>query len=382
MGRSALFCFLTLLLGSAATPPSGDGIHKIRHVIIIMQENRSFDSYFGTFPGADGIPMRNGIPQVCVPDPKAQTCVRPYHDSNDEDTGGPHGAHAADLDVDGGRMDGFITVMRRATGTGGCPTDIPTCVVKGHERTVMGYHTGRELPDYWAYARNFVLQDHMFEPIASWSLPQHVYMVSEWAASCATIGDPMSCKPERVYFNPPDFPRDLFDKNDPQAAGRPSYAWTDLTYLLHRHGVSWSYYVMDGFEPDCINDQSSCNLKPQSARTPGIWNPLPSFTDVRADGDLGNVKDMSRFFSDVGEGRLPARRLARPGKSVQRASARAAQHRSGIRCRHRERGDAQQVLEFNGNFFDLGRLGRLLRPRRAAQGQLFRLRIASTGPPH
>ena len=32
------------------------GIHKIRHVIIVMQENRSFDSYFGTFPGADGLP--------------------------------------------------------------------------------------------------------------------------------------------------------------------------------------------------------------------------------------------------------------------------------------------------------------------------------------
>jgi phospholipase C len=45
------------------------GIHKIRHVVIIMQENRSFDSFFGTFPGADGIPMRNGVPTVCVPDP-------------------------------------------------------------------------------------------------------------------------------------------------------------------------------------------------------------------------------------------------------------------------------------------------------------------------
>ena len=38
------------------------GIHKIKHVIIIMQENRSFDSYFGTYPGADGIPTRNGVP--------------------------------------------------------------------------------------------------------------------------------------------------------------------------------------------------------------------------------------------------------------------------------------------------------------------------------
>jgi phospholipase C len=292
---------------------TSDGIHKIRHVIIIMQENRSFDSYFGTFPGADGIPMRGGVPQVCVPDPAAHSCVRPYHDTKDENTGGPHAAEAADLDIDGGKMDGFIAVMRGASKTGGCPTDIPTCIVKGHERSVMGYHTAQELPNYWAYAGNFVLQDHMFEPVRSWSLPAHLYMVSEWAASCATIGDPASCKPNRVYFNTLDFPRDLFDASSPQESGRPDYAWTDLTYLLHANGVSWAYYVMDGFEPDCEDDQSSCKLRPQSARTPGIWNPLPSFDDVREDDQLGNVKDTSLFFSDLRAGTLPAVVWLTPG---------------------------------------------------------------------
>ena len=53
-------------------PPPPRGIHKIEHVIVIMQENRSFDHYFGTFPGADGIP-----PNVCAPDPAHGGCVRP-----------------------------------------------------------------------------------------------------------------------------------------------------------------------------------------------------------------------------------------------------------------------------------------------------------------
>ena len=44
-----------------ATPASA-GLSKIKHVIVIMQENRSFDHYFGTYPGADGIPMKNGRP--------------------------------------------------------------------------------------------------------------------------------------------------------------------------------------------------------------------------------------------------------------------------------------------------------------------------------
>jgi phospholipase C len=101
--------------------------------------------------------------------------------------------------------------------------------------------------------------------------------------------------------------------SSPLTQGRPSYAWTDLTYLLHARGVSWAYYVMDGFEPDCLNDQSSCKLPLQSARTPGIWNPLPSFTDVKEDGQLGNIRDTSLFFSDLRDGTLPAVSWLTPG---------------------------------------------------------------------
>src|SRR5437764_1323046 len=95
------------------TPPAAraaapDGIHRIKHVVIIMQENRSFDSYFGTFPGADGIPMRDGVPTVCVPDPYARHCVRPFHTSAPLNLGGPHDHIDAVNDVDGGKMDGFV----------------------------------------------------------------------------------------------------------------------------------------------------------------------------------------------------------------------------------------------------------------------------------
>jgi phospholipase C len=84
------------------------GIHKIKHVVIIMQENRSFDSYFGTYPGADGIPMKDGKPTACVPDPKTNQCVKPFHNPKDLNYGGPHEAIDAKEDIDGGKMDGFI----------------------------------------------------------------------------------------------------------------------------------------------------------------------------------------------------------------------------------------------------------------------------------
>jgi len=62
----------------------------IQHVIVIMQENRSFDNYFGTYPHADGIPTRHGVPTACAPDRAHGGCLAPFHDPNDRDIGGPH----------------------------------------------------------------------------------------------------------------------------------------------------------------------------------------------------------------------------------------------------------------------------------------------------
>jgi phospholipase C len=269
-------------------------IHKIRHVVVIMQENRSFDSYFGTFPGADGIP-----PGVCVPDPLGG-CIRPYHDPGDRDVGGPHALKNANRDIDGGAMDGFVreAVAGRAACRG--PND-PICSRPVAGTDVMGYHDAREIPNYWTYARNFVLQDHMFEPIASWSLPAHLFTVSGWSATCSVKGDPMSCTPAPDHpAEPPDFKGNL--KHTP-----PDYAWTDLTFLLHKHGVSWRYYVTKGTEPDCEDDAAmSCDPIQQTATTPGIWNPLPWFDTVREDWQLGNIASLRNFFKAARRGTLPA----------------------------------------------------------------------------
>ena len=72
-----------LALAQSAQALPIDGIHNIQHVVMIMQENRTFDSYFGTYPGADGIPMANGMPTACVPDPQTGHCVAPYVDHAD-----------------------------------------------------------------------------------------------------------------------------------------------------------------------------------------------------------------------------------------------------------------------------------------------------------
>jgi phospholipase C len=287
------------------------GIHKIRHVVVIMQENRSFDSYFGTYPGADGIPMRNGVPTVCSPDPATGICVRPYHDPADRDAGGPHDHLDAVDDVDGGKMDGFVDrarVGRRLA----CRrhVDAPQCSLAPDRPDVMGFHDAREIPNYWAYARSFVLQDHLFEPDTSWSLPAHLFMVSGWSARCSRHGDPSSCvNAIQSAVAPPGEPQNTDGEI-------PDYAWTDLTYLLHRYHVSWRYYVATGAEPDCEDDAMACALVPQSARTPGIWNPLPWFDTVRRDRQLRDVAPLRSFFAAARKGTLPAVSWIAPSQAV------------------------------------------------------------------
>jgi phospholipase C len=185
----------------------------------------------------------------------------------------------------------------------------------------------------------------MFAPAASWSLPQHLYMVSGWSAHCTRAGDPMSCvnddelggfktsqisqgrsaggqmaTPEALQpvtrclvkhgIRREPYGLDLRQPHEADALalcrhlappGETSkllqygnYAWTDMTWLLHRKGVSWGYYTHGGLPPE------------DAKETPEIWNPLPSFTTVHRDGQEGNVQNVSRFLAAARDGKLPA----------------------------------------------------------------------------
>jgi phospholipase C len=313
---SALALIAGLLAGCSsrsgqAGRPAGDplssypvpaGIHKIKHVIIVMQENRSFDTYFGTYPGAVAIPMRHGRPTVCVPKPGGG-CGRPYHLLADMNTGGPHGVPDAAVDVDGGKMDGFI--RQRFVGRAGCkPPVTAACRIRGTP-DVMGYHTAAEIPNYWAYAREFALDDHMFEPVRSWSLAAHLEMVSAWSAKCRNRS-PMSCHSDVWPYHLPEFDQAVKQELATGTA-RIDLAWTDITWLLHAHHVSWAYYVQKGFQPDCQDDSDiTCSPVKQAASTPGMWNPLPLFGDVQEDHQLDNIRDLSRYFAAAKSGTLPS----------------------------------------------------------------------------
>ncbi len=189
-------------------------------------------------------------------------------------------------------MDGFIseqelyvpTVHRKST-----PPD-----------DVMGYHNAKEIPNYWKYAKDFVLQDHLFSSVKSWSLPSHLFMVSMWSALCKKHDDPASCT------NAPSQPA------EPPGGSRyhgkpPIYAWTDLSYLLHQHHISWRYYMFNGSEPECDSDASlPCTPARNGPKSLSIWYPLKWFDTVHHDNQANNVQSVKHLFHDAKAGKLPA----------------------------------------------------------------------------
>lgn len=319
-GVGALFA-IALVLGVPAADPaahraanesaaSAVGIRKIKHVIVVVQQNRSFDNYFGTFPGAKGIPMRNGIPTVCVPNP-GKKCVRPARDPSNYNVGGLHGYSAAVADINGGRMDGFLRQLsnpakcRRKPGS-------EDCAPGARASDAIGYHDYHEIPNYWAYAKNFVLQDRMFASSLSWGGPTgSLFMVSGWSARCRVRSDPMSC--ESAVETNPEAPNE-------QAGKAPRYPWTDITYLLHRAGVSWAQYSFTGTEADCSEYAHdflpSCDHTKPGAKTPGRWSTLRYFDTVKKNGELANLKSIGAFYEAAAEGELPAVSWVMPSVSL------------------------------------------------------------------
>ena len=174
----------------------------------------------------------------------------------------------------------------------------PQCFGYNHgvaRHNVVGYHTADEIPNYWAYAQHFVLQDRMFAGVRSWSLPAHLDLTSEWVALCANDNDAATCQ------------------TVPTTGGKapgPStqYPWVNLFQLLDTHGISWKYYLAQGAEPDCEDDEMTCDPPIQTPGVPSIWNPAPYFKWVKAQGAAYLAQHnppVDQFVVDAENGSLP-----------------------------------------------------------------------------
>jgi len=269
--------------------PQLAGLNKIKHFVFIMQENRSFDSYFGTFPGADGIPAG-----VCLPDPHGGSCIAPYHDASAVNRGGPHDLSNATLDVHNGAMNGFVVEGYKKKDKNQLPlciTDRTPCAPGEDPRDVIGWHDAREIPNYWNYASLYVLQDHMFGSLPSFTLPNRLYMLAGQSGGLVSHGlaDPKSF----------DFPV--------------------ITQTLSRHQIDWKYYVTTGSKPDPRDGHvvSSGATAVQKTDEFNYYNPLPAFPQVQDDPEQRQrIQDTAQFYQDAQSGGLPSVSWIEPSEPV------------------------------------------------------------------
>jgi phospholipase C len=176
----------------------------------------------------------------------------------------------------------------------------------------------------------------MFASAASWSLPNHLFLVSGWSAKCAN-SDPESCQNELANPQSLTFPQ----KSKNGSIIQPNYAWTDITYLLYKNNVSWAYYLDEGYQPDCEDDSMFCNPKTQKVGVPQIWNPLPWFETVRLDNQMSNIQSLGNVFVAAKDGTLPSVVWVSAEFNRQRASACACEQRPDLHNQHNQCDNAE-----------------------------------------
>ena len=142
--------------GSATSSLPGTArpdLTAIQHTVFIINENHTFDNYFGTFPGADGSTTGMVSDGQVVPLTQMSDLY-----ANDLCTGWD----CTLLAIDEGKMDKFDLMMG----------------VTGGSLTAYTQVTAQGIPNYWAYASHFVLADKYFTPVHGPSLPNHLFSIA------------------------------------------------------------------------------------------------------------------------------------------------------------------------------------------------------------
>jgi len=236
---------------------------QIKQFVFIVKENRTFDSYFGTFPGAKGtttgmISTGQVIPLSHEPD----VLPRDFGHSG-------AGIFAA---YDWGRMDNFDLSF--------------TCSVNGDELCFTQFWQ-QDIPNYFTYASTFVLGDQMFSSWAGASFPNHLYLIA--AQSGGSIGNPSNgnrynwgCDSDTrttvQYMNSVGDVDSVY----------PCFDFQTLGDLLESVQVSWKYYApLEG--------------------TPGYeWSSYDAIDHIRNGSLWSNVVPYTQFVTDAQAGSLPA----------------------------------------------------------------------------
>jgi phospholipase C len=231
-GRGSSSATTALINHAASTCPAGSDLGAVEHVVIVMQENRSFDHYFGSYPGVRGFDDRSGdaldvFSQAWPGSTNGAGKVLPF--SITDVLGSPqcagnglvpiHNWQPQHLSWDGGKMDGFVSTHAAAANDG--PAQGPL---------VMGYYDRQDIPFHYALADAFTLCDSYHCSVIGPTMPNRHYLMSGMLDPTGSAGGP-------VLETPPV-------ATAPSVVG--SCSWTTMPEVLTDKNVSWKVYQAPG----------------------------------------------------------------------------------------------------------------------------------------
>lgn len=314
---------------AAATPPTTT---PISNVVVLMQENHSFDNYFGTRAGVDGLPDGTCMPRVPG---TAEPCVQPFHIGGKAIRDLAHTEAAFADQFRDGQLDGFVWAHDRAGADGA---------------QAMGYYDDRDLPYYWNIADEYVLFDRFFTSAHGGSVRNHMYAIT---------GQPGAVGPSEAV---------------------PTDGWGDIPTIFDRleeKGISWKFYIQN-YDPT-ITYRTRLSEDVETDRgAQVIWAPLLAYARYIDDPNLSSrIVDLDQYYEDVANGELPAVSFIRPSGNSEHppGSVQAGQRLIRSLLNQLMRSSQWSSSAFLWSYDDWGGL---VRPCQPAGRRRVRLRPAGT----
>ena len=258
------------LPGASASPSPGVIVTggstrwPIKHVVFLIKENRTFDNLFGTFPGADGVSF--GL------DDGQRRPLTPGTDGSIGSEDIPHCYVCSRTAWNRGKMDGFNQ------------NDVS-------DRWAYTQLRRSQLPNYWTWARRFVLADRFFSSAQGPSFPNHLYAIA--AQSGGAHDNPRRTGAFRSSNTfgcdaPQGQTVTVIDSEGKEQQVQPCFEFQTAADLLNDAGIDWAYYAA---KPDQLGY---------------IWSAYAAIDHIRNSPQWReHVLPVDRVITDIDRDRLP-----------------------------------------------------------------------------
>jgi phospholipase C len=289
---------------SGSPTPSGSTLpsdNPIEHVVFIVKENRTFNNYFATYPGAEGA-TEGGTIRCTENGCKDGPVVRLTKGEDVMPHDLTHCFRCGLVAINDGKMNGYNWM------NGTIPTDAEKAPLYGHDMTGYTYLDREEIPNYWAYADRFVLSDHFFTPMYGPTLPEHLYAIA--AGANGIVDNKSTTDHEGSYCDDPTEYATRFEPHLSEGQIREIMGLEEAitvngenTYEL---GSFWGK-VRLCFDIPVLPDQlEKADISWKYYATEGAWmNVMQMIKHVRYGPMWNKVQEPDQFVQDVRQGEMP-----------------------------------------------------------------------------